>query len=71
MGIKPMKEAHTCQASNWNFLAAARDLRTERHWRGLLESVGLRVVDIRNPTREENESAGVIEVLLANYSGIM
>lgn len=40
--------------------------RTERRWRELLGSVGLRVVDIRNPSREENESASVIEAILAD-----
>ena len=38
--------------------------RTERNWRELLESVGLRVINIRNPTREENESASIIEATL-------
>ena len=38
--------------------------RTERNWRELLESVGLRIMNIRNPTREENESASVIEAIL-------
>ena len=39
--------------------------RTERHWRELLQSLGLQVISIRHPTREENESASIIEAVLA------
>ena len=39
--------------------------RTEKHWRQLLQSVGLRIASIRNSTREENESASIIEAVLS------
>lgn len=39
--------------------------RTERHWRKLLNAVGLQLMSIRHPSREENESASVIEATLA------
>lgn len=39
--------------------------RTERQWRKLLNTVGLQVMSIRHPSREENESASVIEAALA------
>ena len=40
--------------------------RTEKHWRQLLQSVGLKITSIRSSTREENESASVIEAILAD-----
>ena len=42
--------------------------RTENQWRALLESQGLRISNIRHPTREENESASVIEAVLAEQT---
>ena len=39
--------------------------RTERHWQELLQPLGLEIVSIRHPTREENESASIIEATLA------
>ena len=39
--------------------------RTERHWRQLLHSLGLQISRIRHPTRDENESASIIEAVLA------
>ncbi|KAI9658360.1 MAG: hypothetical protein M1821_002493 [Bathelium mastoideum] len=38
--------------------------RSEKHWRQLLNKAGLRILNIRNPTREENESASIIEAVL-------
>ena len=40
--------------------------RTEKHWRQLLQSVGLKITSIRSSSREENESASVIEAILAD-----
>ena len=39
--------------------------RIERHWRELRSSLSLRIINIRHPTRDENESASVTETMLA------
>ena len=39
--------------------------RTEKHWRKLLNTAGLQLISIRHPSREENESASVIQATLA------
>lgn len=38
--------------------------RTRRQWEELLDMEGLQIVSIRNPRREENESASIIEAVL-------
>ena len=45
-----------------NMIATAGIERTDRHWRELLEGVGLRVLNIEVPTMGD----GIIEAVLAN-----